>query len=85
MKIYKHKITGNKITEDSYGDLYSFEKRNYEYLGQTTGNSSFDHTLLSGVIGYVTNSGLLGGLLGGNLLGGVLGDALNDDDDNPIW
>ena len=83
MKIYKNRKTGEKITEDSYNKLWSFEKNDYTYLGTTNGSSG--DPLLSGLIGYATNSGIIGGLLGGSLLGGILGDALNDDDDNPIW
>jgi len=33
--------------------------------------------LLSAIIGYATDSALLGGLLGGDLGGGMLGDVLN--------
>lgn len=80
MKIYKNKNTGQRITEDSYNELYSFQKEDYELV-----NGPSIDPLLSGIIGYATNSGLLGGLLGGSLLGGVLGDALNKDDDNPFW
>ena len=41
-----------------------------------------DSFLVSTLIGYATDSGIVGGLLGGDLLGGIIGDALNDDDDD---
>lgn len=85
MKIYQNKNTGQKITEDTYNELMSFRKDDYRYIGSTSGNKSSDDLLLSGIIGFATNSGILGGLLGGSLIGGILGDALNDDDDNPFW
>ncbi len=80
MKIYKNKYSGKKITETDYMLLDDWDQEDYKYIGSTTGNKSTDDILLSGVIGYVTNSGIIGGLLGGSLLGGILGDALNDDD-----
>lgn len=85
MKIYKSKITGKKITEKRYMLLPDWEQEGYQYVGKNTGDESKDGALLSGVIGYVTNSGIVGGLLGGSLLGGILGDALNDDGDNILF
>lgn len=38
-----------------------------------------DSTLVSGIIGYATDSALLGGILGGSLLGGILGDSVDGD------
>lgn len=38
-----------------------------------------DSFLVSGIIGAVSDSALLGGLLGGSLLGGALGDVLDGD------
>jgi hypothetical protein len=36
--------------------------------------------LLSGIIGYATNSAIIGGIVGGDLLGGIIGDILSDGD-----
>jgi len=36
--------------------------------------------LISGAVGFLTGSAILGGLIGGNFLGGVVGDELEDDD-----
>lgn len=82
MKIYINKLTGEKITEDTYNQLYSFRQDDYKLLESS---SSSGDPLLSGIIGYATDSALLGGLLGGSLLGGIAGDALNDNDDSPFW
>lgn len=38
-----------------------------------------DSFLVSTLIGYATDSGIIGGLLGGDFLGGMLGDALDGD------
>ena len=38
-----------------------------------------DSFLVSTLIGYATDSALLGGILGGNILGGVIGDILDGD------
>lgn len=43
--------------------------------------------LLSAIIGYATDSALLGGLIGGDMTGGILGDVFNggslfDDNDS---
>ncbi len=35
--------------------------------------------LVSSLIGYATDSGIIGGLLGGDMLGGILGDAMDGD------
>ena len=35
--------------------------------------------LVSAVIGYFTDSALLGGLLGGSILGGIIGDVVDGD------
>ena len=35
--------------------------------------------LISGAVGYLTGSAILGGLVGGNYIGGVVGDVANDD------
>lgn len=39
-----------------------------------------DSFLVSSLIGFATDSALLGGLLGGNIVGGILGDVLGDGD-----
>lgn len=82
MRVYKHKRTGEKISESTYNDLSYSAKDNYRYEGTATSKSD---PLLSGIIGYATNSGILGGLIGGSILGGILGDALSDNDDSSIW
>jgi len=38
-----------------------------------------DSFLVSAVIGYATDSALLGGMLGGDLLGGAVGDLMDGD------
>jgi hypothetical protein len=38
-----------------------------------------DSFLVSALIGYGTDSALLGGFLGGDLLGGIVGDMLDGD------
>lgn len=38
-----------------------------------------DSFLVSALIGYATDSALLGGLLGGNLVGGFVGDIVDGD------
>jgi len=38
-----------------------------------------DSFLVSALIGYATDSAILGGALGGDLLGGVVGDLLDGD------
>lgn len=38
-----------------------------------------DSFLVSAIIGYATDSAILGGLLGGSFLGGALGDGLDGD------
>ena len=38
-----------------------------------------DSFLVSALIGYATDSFIIGGALGGDLVGGILGDILNND------
>lgn len=47
-----------------------------EHSCSARGGESF---LVSAVIGYFTDSALLGGLLGGNMVGGIVGDLLDGD------
>jgi len=49
-----------------------------EYRRRRDEGESHDF-ILSAMIGYATDSALLGGLLGGDMLGGFLGDALDGD------
>ena len=54
--------------------LIEYDRRKAE--GET------DEMIVSALIGYVSNSALLGMFLGGDIAGGLLGDLLNDDDIN---
>ncbi len=38
-----------------------------------------DSFLISTIIGYATDSAILGGLLGGDMTGGIIGDILDGD------
>lgn len=80
MRIYKNDLTDKLITEKEYDNLNSFDKEDYSYYRSVTKGNSQDDLLLSGVIGYATNSAILGTLLGGSLLGGMLGDIFNGRD-----
>lgn len=90
MRIYKNDLTGNVITGKEYDKMHYLERSEYSYYKSVSKKElkkrgSSGDPLLSGIIGYATNSGIVGGLLGGSLLGGILGDALNDDDDNILF
>lgn len=65
------KHCGQQVTRDS--SYHDCEKKGLLHIDQ---DSSF---LVSGVIGAVTDSAVLGGLLGGDIVGGVLGDILDGD------
>lgn len=80
LRMYKHLRTGEVISKEAFESLPYY--RQDEYEKQDPDSSSL---IVSGLIGYATNSGLLGGILGGSLVGGVLGDALKDEDDSPFW
>lgn len=43
-------------------------------------DKEFDEFLISGIVGAVTDSTVLGTLVGGSLLGGALGSLLGDGD-----
>lgn len=66
MKIYKHTWTGAKITGDTYNSLDWIEQQDYEYIGSTSGNSSTDSDLVSGIIGFA--------------LGAIVGNMFDDND-----
>lgn len=80
--MYKNRNNGVIITEKEYFNLSYSERSNYfEY--SSSSNDDDDNTtnlLVSGAIGYVTDSALLGGLVGGSMLGGIIGDVLNTDE-----
>lgn len=85
MRIYKNDYTDALVSGDTYDKMHSWEKEEYSYYKSVSTSKSNDDPLLSGIIGYATNSGILGGLLGGSLLGGILVDAMNDDGDNILF
>ena len=45
--------------------------------GRTIDHDDDGDFLLSAVIGYATNSAILGGVLGGDFVGGIVGDILD--------
>ena len=51
-----------------------------ETIKEKLDDDAFDKFLVSGVIGAVTGSALIGVLIGGDFLGGILGDGLFGDD-----
>jgi len=81
MKVYQNKNTGVMLRKETYKALSYSDQ--LDYVKVEVSESSKDNTtdlLLSGVIGYATDSALLGGLLGGSLEGGIIGDLLNGGD-----
>jgi uncharacterized membrane protein YgcG len=79
---YKNLHSNEIISEECYRKL-PFEKRSQYRLA----NESVTHEVktddsgdffTSALIGYATDSAILGGLAGGDMLGGIVGDMLND-------
>lgn len=58
-------------------------ERNGDCRHTNGSDDSFDPLtglLISGAVGLLTGSAILGGLVGGNYLGGIVGDVLEADD-----
>lgn len=47
--------------------------------GRVVDEVSDSDFILSALIGYATNSTVLGGMIGGDIVGSLIGDLLNDD------
>lgn len=50
------------------------------HVGERHSRDDDEDTLLSGVVGYASNSAILGTLVGGSITGAIIGDFLNDGD-----
>ncbi len=72
--ITKAKEKGYSVTNIDYSD-YERKRQELEYLHPNS-SDSFIESLL---IGYFTDSTIMGGAIGGNILGGAIGDMLNND------
>ncbi len=59
-----------------------YTEQELEEIKSKTSDEEFSKFLISGVIGVVTGSTIIGGLLGGSFLGGFVGDLLEGDDDS---
>lgn len=56
--------------------LSQYTKEHYcDKAGQL--NNDTDNFLVSSLIGYATNSAIVGGIIGGDIVGGIVGDILN--------
>lgn len=54
-----------------------------EIAQRTIPEDSDGDFLLSAIIGYATNSAIIGAVVGGDIAGGIIGDILNNSDDTP--
>lgn len=84
MIAYQNKYTGVILRAETYNALTYSEKQNFVAIQAEQKRNSNGDLILSAVVGYATNSFLLGGLVGGSLTGGLLGDVLNNDSDSSI-
>lgn len=79
MTAYQHKRTGVILREETYWALPYSEQLDYVQINARQTTDASGNFILSAVIGFATDSALLGGLLGGDLLGGIMGDIIDGD------
>lgn len=77
-QIQKKDKNGLYVTNDGKDDVYVTDYFNHREVPQDDG---FVESL---VMGYVTDSALMGTVLGGNPMGAIIGDMLNDSDNQSI-
>lgn len=85
MKAFQNKKNGVILRVETYNSLSYYEKQDYVLIEAEQKRNSKGDLVLSAVIGYATDSFLLGGLIGGSLTGGLLGDVLNTNSDSSIF
>lgn len=69
------------MTQRNYCGTCGAVTGNCEHTNRT--NTDYDPLtglIISGAVGYMTGSAILGGLIGGDFLGGVVGDVMESDD-----